>query len=669
MLLLAVFAFLHPACGSREASTGTPDSDSGPPAVAPGGPDAAEADTDAGSVEFPCGTPDVGGWTTPIPTALVSTIPLTDLTQPGSRIHYVSSSRGDDATASIYFWDGKRLVDATGSPTDAAGEAYGSDPLQPSSAVKPFKRWAWVAPRRTPTDDIGSNAVPGFPAPGTRAGYPDWFLFHRGETVDLLEDARSFWQEENPSYTNDGSDLSTTLALSAGKSSTERKVMGAYGDLCLPRPRFIHPPGGFVSINASSGPPVKNIAYFSLHFDGHDRSKPGQYTGVTLLHQTPDSEDLWFEDLWVDGAPSNIQNEAEVTLRRCLVTDAFGDGGGNVEGLFYKGEGLKARLHIEETIFLRNGFRNADPEVFGWPPSGTNGWDPYDRNMYISGVVDPTASTFVDSISMLGTSGDQFRGGRKVERSFFYQGYVNMGGFNGAYAATPELSTGSFVDNVMQVFVSTGADDNRGHPGWGLTLGGGAQHVEVARNVFSAAAQQHNLAQSFAFVPSMTDCITGETYLRGPNEGNQVHDNVFDSADADAAIVIAEGVNNDPCYQWTFPSTTGNTISNNTIVNSNNRAWLYQPDATAAGTATDTVFTNNPVYPTRAAAAAARGWTAPDRTLKTYLESHGVTVTSPDGFPEYFKAATTMRKGAWDPRWTARPLVNHVRTGFGMTPL
>jgi hypothetical protein len=635
-------------------------------ASATGDANAAPATGDAASPS-PCGSPDVGGWTTFVPSKLDANVPLMDRSQPGSRIHYISVETGDDATASVYFWDGARIVDAAGRPADDAGNAYGVDPMNPSAAVKAFKTWSWVAPRRGETNDIGSDAAPGEARPGTRAGFPDWFLFKRGETIDLLEDLRAFAKEKNPDAGDPAPNMS--LSLSAGRSASERKLMSAYGDPCAPRPRFVHPAAGFISIFATpSDPIVSHIAYASLHFDGHDRTGAGSYSGLTLLGQTDASVDILAEDLWFDGISSNIQNEAEVILRRCLMTDAFGNGTSHVEGLFYGGKGPKGRLRIEESIFLRNGFRNADPKTFAWPPSGTNQWDIFDRNLYVSGENDPMGATMIDSVSMIGTSGDQFRGGRRVERNFFYQGYVNMGGYNGAYAATPSMQTGTIVDNVLQNFVGAGTDDNRGHPGWGITLGGGAQHVEVSGNITTNAAVAKNTWRAFAFAPSITDCLDGVTFLRGPNQGNHIHDNVFDSDAAPAAIQIYEG-SSDPCLQWKFPSTTGNTIDNNVLVNASKTESVYTTDPSATGKVDDTVFSGNAIYESRAAAAAALGWPDPNRTLKTYLASQGVSVTSADGFPEYFERATALRKGKWSPAWTARPLVNYVRAGFGRPPL
>lgn len=618
-----------------------------------------------GTVDVGCG-PDIGGWTNPVPSRADTNVAFRDVRQPGSRIYYIDSRRGSDQTGEIYFWDGARIVDSAGRATDASGTAYGTDPIMPSAAVRPFKRWSYVGPRASMASDIGTPGTVGGATPLFRGGFPDWWLFARGETFDLSADLLSFEHQSNPAATS----VNGSLAVPGGRSTTERQVVGAYGDICLPRPRFVHPQLGFVSrFNRTTDPTVfKNVAYLSLHFDGHDRTVGTSFIGVNLLGQTAASTDILFEDVWIDGTSvSQIQSAAAVTFRRSIITDSFSENHSpHAQGLFYYGADKSGILRIDESILLRNGFTGGDPSS-AWPPSGTQYWDMYSRNMYFSGMLDPSKSWFRDSISMKGASGDQFRGGMRVERSFFFQGYVAHGGYNGAYSQ----STGSFVDNVIQKFQGSGTNDNRGQPGWGLTLGGGATQVEVARNIITNAGDTSVPWRSLAFVPSTTDCIAGKTNLRAPNRGNMIHDNIIDAEAGSSAIEVAEGVRDvdQPCLQWTFRSTTGNEVSNNVLINSKLRASLDVVTPMAAGTTTDTVFANNRMFPSRASAGTALGWTDGGRSLKSYLQSLGVAVKSDDGFPEYFSQAVQQRRGQWRPKWTANSLVNYFRAGFGMTPL
>ena len=424
----------------------------------------------------------MGNWTVPVPSTRDANVPLRSLQQPGSRLFYISAATGSDATGDIYFWDGSRIIDSAGNPADAGGNAYGTDPMNPSAAVKAFKRWAYVAPRQS-GDDIGTHGPVGTPVVATRGGYPDWWLFKRGETFDLTQDLLSFEREANPGATS----VTESLSVSGGRSATERQIVGAYGNVCADRPRFVHPQQGFVTRWEYVGFPLfKNVAYLSLHFDGHDRSQPaGTYTGLTMLYQGSANTNILFEDMWFDAASINVSsnNGAQITLRRSLVTDNYSTDGSSAQGIYYAGS-RAGKLRIEESILLRNGFVGGDPKQV-WPPAGSQTWDQFGRNLYVSGETSNMDSAFVDSVSMMGASGDQFRPGLRLERNFFYQGYVSMG----AYGGYPDSdgATGTITDNVLQRFVGSGTNNNIGQPGWGMGLTSGAYSVEVARNIVTGA--------------------------------------------------------------------------------------------------------------------------------------------------------------------------------------
>jgi len=65
-------------------------------------------------------------------------------------------------------------------------------------------------------------------------------------------------------------------------------VMGAYGNTCDPRPRFVNPGGvGFLARYESSASIPKHLLWLSLHLDGHDRTMgSGSYGAVTFLTGT-----------------------------------------------------------------------------------------------------------------------------------------------------------------------------------------------------------------------------------------------------------------------------------------------------------------------------------------------------------------------------------------------
>jgi len=621
------------------------------------------------------------GWSKFTPTTHdTSTFVLTDLQQPGSRIFYISTEEGndpaagEDPTGQIYFWDGTQIVDAAGSATGANEVAYGTDPMNPTGPIKPYKRWSYVAPRRsgwgtepmkvgTPWDGTSYRA-PGQGGTTTRHEFPDWWLFKRGETFDLHADYLSFAQESTPSLaTVQGA--GGTLAVSGGKSKTQMKIVGAYGNLSKPRPRFINPiAGSFIRHVSTVG--IKHAAYLSLHLDGRGDTKGA---GFVFLYQSAAAENILLEDLWMDGTKgSSIQaTSAQITLRRSMFTDAWAsrEAGetGHVQGLYTSGN-RDARIRIEESIFLRNGFRHGDPAVTGWPPKDTQTYDIYDRNMYLSGECDNMECGVFDSISMIGASGDQFRPGMRIERNFFYQGYLAMG----AHGGYPDADgpTGTLLDNVLQRFKGSGTDDNRGHPGWGIELTSGANLVEVARNIVTGA--QHE-ASFYALQLTSLGWFCYSHQFNYPTRNNLIHDNIFDSAAAPETIRIVDGLGEGCDSPWSFPGVTNNQIVNNILINALNSDWAYRPATAAVGTTNDAHVADNTTYLNRDAAARALGWKDPNRTLKTYLETLGYTINSDDGFIEFFNEATQQRKGYWRAELTAYPLVNHIRDGFSMDAL
>jgi len=302
-----------------------------------------------------------------------------------------------------------------------------------------------------------------------------------------------------------------------------------------------------------------------------------------------------------------------------------------------------------------------------WPPTGAQVWNIYNRNMYLSGKAQSMQAGLFDSVSMMGTSGDQFRPGMRIERNYFYNGYVVMG----AEGGQPDSfgATGSMLDNVLQRFSGTGTDDNRGQPGWGLSLVSGAAGVKVERNIVTGA---QSAAGSSAFLFDTTNWLCYAHTFKGATRDNTVQNNIFDSGTGATTVDVLDGVKDEStpgCAGWNFAGVKRNKVNNNILINAGGKVWRYVPSGAAVGTTNDTAFSANAMYTSRANAAAAQGWPDANRTLRTYMLSNGVTVTSADGFPEYFDKATKMRRGQWPAAWTSKALVNYTRAGFNVTPL
>ncbi len=609
---------------------------------------------------------NVIGWSEPVPTPFdISSYPLSDIQQPGSRLIYISNE-GNDSSGELYFWDGTNIVDIEGSTTGEGGVVYGTDPMNPSGPIKPYRRWAYVAHRYQADDDIGTPwdgtpyQIPGGYEPQTRYEYPDWWLFKRGETFDINEDFLSFGQESNPGLS--GVERGS-LAVSGGRSSSERQIVGAWGDLSQARPRFINPTGG-AFISRTGNPDPKHILYLSLHFDGRG-TRTGY--GFNFNNQGSGAIDITLEDCWSDGTSGNIvQNTSiQLTLRRCIITDSHASNGDHLQGVFFYGN-RDAQLRIEECILMRNGFSHGDPEVTGWPPSGEQYYDIYNRNLYLSGECDNMNSGVFNTVSLIGASGDQIRPGMRVEGNFFYQGYVEMGAFGGY--PDSDGPTGSMLDNVQQRFYALGTDDNRGHPGLGLRLTSGSYQVEVARNIVTNAQHERD---RYGFLLEALHWYCYCHTFKYPTRENNIHDNIFESSNATAAISVVDGVegNDAGCANWSNRGVSENEISGNILINGNNSDYEYNPVGDAIGLTDNTIFTNNTIYPNSSDAAAAEGWGDPNRTLKDYMISLGHSVSSDDGFIEYFNLAKQMRKGSWNTDLTSNSIVNYIRNGYGMSNL
>lgn len=305
----------------------------------------------------------VTGWTDWIPKPVdTTTVSRIHISQPGSRMYFISRARGDDTTGQVYFWDGTlgAIVDQNGSPTNPSnGLAYGTDPLLPNdAAIQWFKHWGYVGPRYNPATDYGTFSA------GTRVGWvsgtgalrdgkPDAWLFRRGEGISLYEDLRE---------TMDAANLATTpmwgssaLRTAGGFSSTYRSAILACGPTTDGR-AWIYDSmyTGFIAQFGGSS----NMAYTlisGLFIDGSKRnvrlrppdwigvtpnwtglmeSNDSNMTGVVLRGYNPAQQDLVLEDLLIYKAagvdvqfdPAYSGNVAGVTFRRSLALDGYSDG-------------------------------------------------------------------------------------------------------------------------------------------------------------------------------------------------------------------------------------------------------------------------------------------------------------------------------------------------------
>ncbi|NLF38031.1 hypothetical protein GX586_01210 [bacterium] len=234
---------------------------------------------------------DVNGWTTFTPSA-------------DTRIIYVSSSGGNDATAQWY----------------APGNgAIGADPFNPTGAILPY---ATIA---------AASAV-------SRNGYPDWVLLKRGD---------QFFEK---------------LATRNGRAADERSLYGAYGG-ATSRPLLKIASG--VGWSCSG---IKHAAIVSMDMYAYKRDPASPdyagAAGATMIDIGVSSSggtnvvSLLIEDCLLRFGSANIDFEnrngstcLDVLIRRNVLLDSYSTNS-HSQGMFAYG----ASCVLEENIFDHNGW-------------------------------------------------------------------------------------------------------------------------------------------------------------------------------------------------------------------------------------------------------------------------------------------------------------------------
>lgn len=278
-----------------------------------------------------------------------------------------------------------------------------------------------------------------------RHGFPDWLLFRRGDT----------WQEPLGAW------------IKSGRSANERLLVGSYGP-STQRPRFDAGQNHGITITGGGGAPasIEHIAFVGLDFYAGARdpasptySGPGstQRNGVQWLRP---GRDVLFEDCAFRMFAYNIVVDAEtsglhdLTIRRCLVLDAYGQNGS------YHSQGLYMNnahgVVIEENLFDHNGWHDSVPNAV---PTMFN------HGMYIhwqnTGVV--VRKNF---IARGCSHGVQLRsGGQIVDNVFVRNGIALLLG--GDYSPHPSNPTNLIDGNV----ILQGTDIAPGLPrGWAMEV-------------------------------------------------------------------------------------------------------------------------------------------------------------------------------------------------------
>ena len=626
----------------------------------------------------------------------------------GSRIVFFDPVQGDNATAEVYWWDGRRIVDSAGRAANPkSGKAYGADPLEPDeAAIRPFRHGVGMvrnadADPRLRTHDRDCEAVAG--------GYPDWFLYRRGRTHDTFDSG-----------------------IVGGRSEREPMVVAAYGPLADGRAIIAPALGRKVryrdserSIHNPMSASTKGAKKLWLHmvYCGLDVRAP--WTGVGA--QVADSfaggpVTAYAEDCrWAHGGGSRLTYlPRKTTLRRCVVAFSWKAESHN-QGYFTSGFG--SATTFEEVLFYRNGYKS-DPRTDPDPRR-----DIFSRNIYQGGGAQ-MGHRYLGIISADGASGGpQMRLGGRIEASLILEGYW-FSSTNSNKTVNPWLVAGEGAgqsavvrNNVQLVHAFPTPKDpdtaerpsvRAAQPAWGYTLQGASFGALVEGNIISQAM----LIDDLGVAEGTRGFGIGLTARPDTYEDGKAHTQRNNTIRGNIVYRTAAGLQ----VSGDFSGVKGNVVEGNVFV----ARKAIQHSAAAVDAAEGLALRKNRFYcdgelpaycraaqgnsaASYAKAAAAEKWPDPNRTLKRYVtEVLGLSLLDwkddpilapaardaragagesydPTGLKTFMAVATNMRRGgtravprsgkpswggdyAWDERLTGRAVVNWIRAGFGLPP-
>ncbi|MFO7956560.1 MAG: hypothetical protein R6X33_05630 [Candidatus Brocadiia bacterium] len=614
-----------------------------------------------------------------------------DTRDPGSKIVFFDAERGDNATGELYWWDGDRIVDSTGSPTNDEGEAYGTNPLLPNeAAIEPFHH-PFMDPRFQ-THKRGRLAS------RLSQGYPDWFLLRRGQVHETFE-----------------------VQLWGGRSISEPMVVAGYGPTA----------DGRAIVDAGKRNP------FSKHTHGQSKVQFHQVLSGLELHQgishlgmhegctspgEPGVPTWLIEDCKLIRAQMNYL-PIRSTVRRSVSAFNWKVKGHN-QG--YWNGGFDAAPTFEEVIFYKNGFKE-DPRTHADPRRTI-----FDRNIYQGGGAQ-MGHTYRNIISATGGSGSpQMRYGGLIEDSLIIEGYwysstrSTHGPTNAWLVEGKQRGRSAVVRNNVQFIYqypspndpdTDGTSDRRAQFGGGYNLAGASFGALIENNIVSGALMANDLGfgdfggrYGFKMGLDLQEYQDGKTYTQQRNtlRGNIAYRTraglALGGSGTDASGHVLEN-NVFAAKRGVSASKLEGLKSTDQLVLRNNRIYAEEkalPEAPWIGSGNEVLD-----YPE---AAKKENWPDPDRTLKRYVtEELGLTLLDwsddpwlppdevakrveageaydPTGVKTFMAVATNMRKGGtdpipesgkpswiadypWDARFTGVAVVNWIRAGFGMEPV
>jgi hypothetical protein len=643
----------------------------------------------------------------------------------GSKIVYFNSENGNNTDAEVYWWDGENIIDSDGNTTNSDGYAYGTDPLKPNEdAIKPFANLVEAKSDDRLQTQQGSTKT--WVADGLGGGYPDWFLFKRGQKHSKFK-----------TYLYGGRSESEPMVVAAyGKESDGRAII----EPLLPEDPldktglYYNYVGPFAAYNSGAETNWIHTHINSMEIrvkglrilgSGSTMSSNGSGGPVSVV-----VEDCKFFNINGDNFSALPK---KTVVYRSIITAGWNDGAHN-QG--YYASSYENQVTFDETIFYKNGFKenplvNADPKR-----------DIFSRNIY-QGASAKMGHTYRGIISADGASGSpQMRHGALLENSLIVEGYFYISTESNAFPNPWLLADGqtgggtAIIRNNVQftTTIDTPNDPDTGssgaaQPGTGMGIYGHTWGALVEGNIFSGSMILDDLGASptsgwngitfnIRFTESQQyldyDYSTGKRVEKFYPEvynhkDNVIRDNIsykmrsamYLESDATSASNVEVSNNAFHVLSGAIRDTTDGTLTSPAQFNvTNNRFYSDNELPGDAWVADDNVLKPS------SSAASSEGWSDPDRTLKRYVvEELGLTLLDwdddpyldtaqaasrktanepydPTGLKTFMAVATNMRLGganeapasgkpsltgdyAWDERFTGMAVVNWVRAGFG----
>ncbi|MBU0622620.1 MAG: hypothetical protein KJ795_12320 [Gammaproteobacteria bacterium] len=528
-----------------------------------------------------------------------------------SRLIYVSAS-GNDTTAQNY--------------TPASAEV-GADPYNPTGAILPYA-----------TIDVALAQA--------RAGYPDYILLKRGDT----------WTR------------TAMINLKAGRSATERSVLGYYGNAAA-RPTILQKG---VNFSWASNSAVIGIRFYASQRDpaspdfvgfaivGNDAGFDGligyggSVTGGLLI------EDCWFD--WFSGnvLQSPVTTYAalnDIIIRRNLITNNYSTAG-HAQGLYTS----RVSLWLEENIFDHN----------GWYKQG-------DTNF--SDQAEGKATMFNHNTYFTETRDTVFRNNLFLRPSSIGTKFTSntASGLNEVKAWDVLVDNNLYIEGEVGISLG-GNDDQDNGPRW--------RNIHVTNNVMMHIGRTQPTLRTLGWGLDVQDW-----------DGGEVKDNIFahwgDATLSNNYAINADGNMNDVSY-------TGNIIyniysggplvhfrggaSHERVTFTGNDLWTSHTGQLVSYTLESNAgFGNNYFHSTRNAAqwfllnntyssldqyktaagdttsvAGERIYVDPSRTIETYLTSLG----RPTDMDSFVAALTAQSSRNWIPALGAAAINDYIRAGF-----